>query len=256
MYSVKEDISLGKYVINAQIKTFKKKKIAINPPQFEKTRKRIEKIVSKLAKVSDIPNLPYQVYIFDKPDVANAFCLPGGIIGIYSGIFDPQKGLIDQHNDSEIASVLGHEIAHATMRHVTRRLTSLRGWSVLGSVVSLSIGQSAGQNWQYIFDQAFYTGTSLYMPSYSRKFEREADKVGFYYLAKAGFDPQAAIRIWERAAKKKKEKGKKDKTQFFSSHPASGERANALRAFLNEAYAIQKQSQKRQKIIEDMKREY
>jgi len=235
--------------MKAQIKAFKKKDLQVNPKRYEKTRKRIEKIVKRLAKVSDIPGLPYEVTIFDKKDVANAYCLPGGKIGIFTGIFDKEKGFIDEKNDDQIAAVLSHEIAHATLRHVTRRLTTYSSLGFVGSIISFGVARGVGQNWAYLTSQVFNTGTFLYYPSYSRKHEREADKVGFYYMVKAGFDPQAAIIVWERASIKKQKEGKNDKTQFFSSHPASGERAEYLRSYLGDADEVKK----KQEMVRKMK---
>lgn len=235
MYSWKDDIQLGEQVLEKQLAEFEKKGIAVNPPEQLRLRRRINRIVKKLAKVSDYPSLPYEVHIFDMPEVANAFCLPGGKIGVFTGIFDPEKGLINKKSDDEIAAVLGHEIAHATMRHVTRRLTTYNSLGVLGSIISVGIGQSAGASTQSLFETVFQTGASLYFPSYSRKYEREADKVGFYYLAKAGFDPKAAIAIWARVDKRRKGA----KTSFFATHPSGGERAKNLTRYLQDAYAVQ-----------------
>ena len=234
LYSKKDEIKIGEHYLNAQIKAFKKKGLAVNPKSYEKTRKRIQKIVRRLARVSDMPTLPYEVVIFDKKDVANAFCLPGGKIGIFTGIFDKEKGLIDKGNDSEVAAVLAHEIAHATMRHVTRRLTTYQSFGVLGSIVSMGVGSAAGTNWGNITNQIFTTSGQLYFPSYSRKYEKEADQVGFYYMTKAGFNPKAAIAVWQRAAVKAKKKGK-TKTNFFDTHPHSGKRANTLYGYLEDA---------------------
>ncbi|OVE82039.1 hypothetical protein BVY03_01965 [bacterium K02(2017)] len=237
-YSVNNEIEIGKRYMKKQVDVFNKKKLGVNPNFFAKDKKRIDKIVKRLAAVSDQPDLPFEVTIFDKKDVANAYCLPGGKIGVFTGIFDKQKGLIDLKSDDEIAAVLAHEIAHATMRHVTRRMTTYNSLGILGNLLTIGIGGGAGTNWGYLASQVFNTGTYLFLPGYSRKHEREADKVGFYYMVKAGFDPQAAITVWDRAAKRKKKKGKKSKTNFFASHPASGERADALRAYLNDAKLV------------------
>lgn len=248
-YSLQDEIKIGEKYLEEQKKSFKERKLEVNPPRFENTRKRIQGIVARLAKVSDIPGLPYEVVIFDKPDVANAYCLPGGKIGIFTGIFDKKNGLIDENDDDEIAAVLGHEMAHATLRHVTRQLTTYNSVGLLGNIITLGVGKGLGDNWAYLTQQIFNTGTFLYLPGYTRKHEKEADQVGFYYLAKAGFDEQAAIDVWKRAALEAKKKGK-DKTQFFDSHPASGERAKFLEGFLQDA----KEVKKKQKIIQEIRK--
>lgn len=239
-YSLQDDIAIGERFLKAQKKAFEKKGLAVNPARYEKTRRRIEKIVNRLAKVSDIPNLPYEVVILEKDDVANAYCLPGGKIGVFTGLFDKKEGLIDQNNDDEIAAVLSHEIAHATMRHVTRGLTTYQNVGLISSLLTAGISRGLGQNWGYLARQIFNTGTFLYLPSYSRKHEKEADQVGFYYMARAGFDPKAAIMVWERASQKRREQGQSDKTQFFSTHPASGKRAAFLKGYLDDAYEVKR----------------
>jgi metalloendopeptidase OMA1, mitochondrial len=248
VYSLSDEIKIGEHYLKEQIKAFKKRKLAVNPKEYEPLRKRIQKIVKRLARVSDIPNLPYEVVIFDKKDVANAYCLPGGKIGIFTGIFDKEKGLIDPKSDDEIAAVLGHEMAHATMRHVTRRMTTYRSIGLIGGLVSIGVGRAAGGSWAQLSQQVFNTGSLLYFPSYSRRYEKEADQVGFYYMAKAGFDPKAAIKLWERAAVKSKKKGR-DKTSFFASHPHSGARAKKLKGYLADIEYVKKQ----QRLMKKMK---
>lgn len=253
-YSINDEIKIGEYYMKQQIKAFEKKKIAVNPPQHEKLRTRLTTIVQRLAKVSDIPNLLYEVTIFDKQDVSNAYCLPGGKIGVYTGLFyNGEKSLISDKSDDEIAAVMAHEIAHATMRHATRSATTYNGVGLLGSLVSIGIGQGVGSDWGRTFNQIFQVGTSLTIPSYTRKHEAEADQVGFYYMAKAGFDPQAAINVWQRAAEKAKAKGKSDKTSFFASHPSSGSRAQALQAWYNDALEVQKLQVQQEKIKKKMR---
>lgn len=234
MYSSNDDVQLGEHYMKEQIKEFKKTGVGVDKNKTLKIR--IEKIVKKITAVSDNPNFPYEVHIFDRPDVVNAFCMPGGKIGVFTGLFDKEKGLVNINSDDEIAAVLAHEIAHATMRHVTRRMTTMQGFNIFGAVVSTGVGAGLGESAQQIFGNAFSLGANLYMPSYSRKYESEADRVGFYYMSRAKFDPQAAIDLWKRAAAKGGPNSKT--TDFFASHPANGERAKALQKWLIEAEKI------------------
>ncbi|MBX7148781.1 M48 family metallopeptidase [bacterium] len=246
LYAVDTDIKIGEMVQEQQMKEFKRKKVAIDPPEYAAVKTRIENIVKKIATVSDKPNFPYEVHIYDKPDVVNAYCLPGGKIGVFTGLFSKDKGLINPANDDELAAVLGHEIAHATQRHVTRRASTMQSFGILGAIASVAVGQTVGGEWQQGFDQMVSLGVNLTMPSYSRKFEREADQVGFYYMTKAGYKPEAAIDVWKRAASRKDGKD----YNFFSSHPSNGERASNLEGWLAEAHDIQNN----QKIIEGVKK--
>lgn len=240
LYSLKDDIELGESVQKKQLEAARSSKIAVDPQSQLALKKRIEKIAKRLAQVSDIPDLPYEVHIYDQPDVANAFCLPGGKMGVFTGLFDKKTGLVHEASDDEIAAVLGHEIAHATLRHVTRRMTTAQSAGVLGSILSVGIGSTAGVNSQQLFDQVFSVSASLYFPSYSRKHETEADKVGFYYMSKAGYNPEASVQIWQRLDDKLKTEGKQS-SDFFSSHPSSGKRAEFLRGYLPDAWLVQKQ---------------
>lgn len=274
MYSLGHEIAIGEHFIKQQIKVFEKKKWRVDPPEFAATKARIEKIVKRLAAVSDIPSLPYEVHIFEKADVVNAYCLPGGKIGVFTGLFDTagpgngtagghkrtvepvtgskeHKGLVNEKSDDEIAAVLSHEIAHATQRHVTRRLTTYNSIGLVGNLLTLGVSRGAGENWGDLVGTIFNAGSLLYFPSYSRKYEKEADQVGFYYMVKAGFDHTAAIKIWERAAERAKAKGKKTGTSFFDTHPASGERAELLKAYLPDIAAIKD----RDKMLREMREE-
>ena len=236
LYSLKDDIRLGELVMKAQIKEFKKKGVGVDLPKHRALKRRIERIVRRIAAVSDKPNLPYEVHIFDRPDIANAFVLPGGKIGVFTGLFDREKGLVNKNSDAEIAAVIGHEMSHATLRHITRRITTLQGVGFLGSIATIGIYHGVGPDATYMFRQIFSLGANLYFPSYTRKHEGEADQVGFYYMARAGYDPIAAVTIWKRAAVKKGKKA--DRTSFFASHPASGVRAKTLEVWLPEAQNI------------------
>lgn len=253
MYSMQDEIKLGTQAQDEQQRNFKKKKIAIDPPQHAALKSRIQNIVNRIAKVSDMPFLPFEVHIYDKPKVVNAYCMPGGKIGVFTGLFDKEKGLVNPNSDDEIAAVLSHEIAHATMRHVTRQITTYQGVGFLGGLISLGIGAGAGRQAESVFANVFQTGTGLLMPGYTRAHEKEADRVGFYYMTLAGFDPQAAINIWDRAAKRKKEKGKSDKTSFFDSHPANGDRANYLRGFLGDIETVRAQQKSKTDLHNSMR---
>ncbi len=229
LYSWSDDIKLGESVQKQQLTSAKNQGVKVDGAGTQALQNRIQKIVSRLTKVSDFPKLPYEVHVYDV-DIANAFCLPGGKIGVFTGLFDKKKGLVNLGSDDEIAAVLGHEIAHATLRHTTRRMTTAQGVGVLGAVVSATIGDPNGKA---LFNQAFNISASFAFPSYSRAHETEADKVGLYYMAKAGYNPQAAANIWSRLDKKTK-----DNSDFLASHPSNGKRAAFLTGYLPDANLV------------------
>lgn len=235
LYSLDKDIQIGTYYMERMKSSFKSKGVDLK--KHSALRARIQRIVNKLASHSDRPGLPFEVHIFEAPTVVNAFCIPGGKIGVFTGLFDKSKGLVDIKNDNEIAAILAHEIAHATLRHSTRKATSQQSLSLVGSLLGSVIGEGGSRLGQAAFESMFTLGTTLFLPSYSRKHESEADRAGFYNMAKAKFNPQAAIDVWERAAARNKNP-KKNKSDLFASHPSNGERAKKLRKWLDQANAI------------------
>lgn len=227
-YSIDSDIKLGRYVMAMQLKELSKTKKSYDTKNNKAQLEQIREIVGDIAKVSHYPNFPYESHLADV-DIVNAWCAPGGKIMVYEGLWDPKNGLVTKGNKDELAAVLAHEIAHATARHVTESIsTNLTIYSI-GSVATqaISAGTAQGGN---IFGEIFSQGFNIFVPSYSRKNEYEADRLGLFYMAKAGYNPQAAVRLWARAAKQKK-----DKTSIYASHPASGARANELKKWLPEA---------------------
>ncbi len=234
-YSIDQDVSLGKEVLASQMSSFQKgssngKPVAVDVDQ--KQLARLQNIVDRIARVSHLPTLPYEVHLAELP-VANAWAAPGGKIMVYSGLWDPKTGLVAPDNDDELAAVLSHEIAHATARHVTESISTQMTLGVAGTLASTAIGATGSSMGQNLFGQAFSMGQNIYVPSYSRKNEYEADKIGLFYMAKAGYDPRAAVEVWKRAAVKKG-----GASSIFASHPASGERAKTLEFYLPQAMEI------------------
>lgn len=170
---------------------------------------RLQVIVKRLGAVSDIPSLPYDVRLVTSK-MANAVCLPGGKIIVFSGIWDKKKGFVNQSSDEEIAAVLAHEIAHAALRHWARK-------------------QFAGETKR------------------EAEYETEADLRGMTYLARAGYNPTAMVRIFGRDAAQHHHDGlgnaqvdnlTQEWERVFASHPNSKVRTQTLRAHLSEALDI------------------
>lgn len=235
-YNLNTDVQLGEQVLNAQLQAFRKGQKyqgqTVEVDVDEAQLARIREIVTRVAKVSHLPDLPYEVHLAEIP-VVNAWAAPGGKMMVYSGLWDPEKGLVKKDNNDEIAAVLAHEIAHSTARHVTEAVSTHMTIMMVGTVASSAIsaaGSSLGSN---LFGNFFSYGYNIFAPSYSRKNEYEADRIGLFYMAKAGYDPRAAVRLWEEAAKKKG-----DRTSIYASHPASGDRANTLKKYLPLAIQI------------------
>lgn len=235
LYSLDSESQIGSYVMKMQLKSLKENKKEYDSKRNTDQLELINKIVKDIVAVSHYPNFPYEVHVADVP-VVNAWCAPGGKIMVYEGLWDPKKGLIQKGNRHELAAVLSHEIAHATARHVTEAVSRNVTIMAVGQVASSVIGASSveGAN---LFQQIFSQGFNIFIPSYSRKNELEADKIGLIYMAKAGYDPRAAVAVWKRAAKKRG-----DETSIYATHPTSGIRAKTLEKYLPEALQYYEQA--------------
>lgn len=144
----------------------------------------VETIGQRLAAVSHRPNLKYFFRIVDSPTI-NAFALPGGYIYITRGI------LAYLNSEAELAAVLGHEIGHVTARHSVQQISAAQGANIAASIASVlvpGLQNQAAQGLINVLGGAWLSG-------YGRDHELEADRLGAEYLARAGYDPQAMIRV-------------------------------------------------------------
>ncbi len=159
---------------------------------------------------------PWEIEVFDLPE-ANAFAMPGGKIGVYSGLLDVAR---DQH---QLAAVIGHEIAHVTREHPIAQAN--RGVVTQGAAAVL--GASVGMQQEAV--ALAHIGLTL---PFSRKHESEADEVGLIYMADAGFDPRASITLWKNM---EDQSGSGRPPQFLSTHPAPEDRMDKLIAGMSDA---------------------
>lgn len=165
-------------------------------------------------------------FVLFKDDEPNAFALPGGKVGVNSGLFRVAQ------NEAQLAAVIGHEIAHVTARHSAERMSrdmladlGLAGLAVLGANE-----QAVG-----LVAQAATLGVVL---PFSRDQESEADRIGVIYMAGAGYDPREAIALWQNFAALGGERPPK----FLSTHPDPERRIQRLEALMPEALALYKRS--------------
>jgi metalloendopeptidase OMA1, mitochondrial len=158
---------------------------------------------------------------------ANAFCLPGGKIVVYSGILPYTR------TEASLAAVMGHEMAHAVARHGSQRLlrTSVAQTLLMGA--NYSMGNMDPEQRQMVM-AALGAGAQygVILP-FSRDHETEADEMGLLYMARAGYDPHEAISFWERMSSA----GGTQAPDFASTHPSHARRIQDLRAFLPKAMA-------------------
>ncbi len=156
---------------------------------------------------------------------ANAFCLPGGKIVVYTGILPIAQ------NEAGLATVLGHEMAHATSRHGAQRVLqqSLTQTALTGVAVSLS-DMDYGKQRAVMGALGAGAQFGVLMP-FGREHESEADHIGLIYMARAGYDPHESIRFWERM----EQTGGAQPPEFLSTHPSHGHRIAQLQAWMPEA---------------------
>ena len=164
----------------------------------------------------DAPGWQWETNVITAKDV-NAWCMPGGKIAVYTG-------LIEQLNatDAELAAVMGHEIAHALREHGRERMSQAMGQSIAAGVlgVALGLGEIGQDLTSMVLDVTFG------LPN-SRLHETEADRIGVELAARAGYDPHAAVTLWEKMQKL----GGGQPPQFLSTHPSHESRIRDLQEY-------------------------
>ena len=220
MYTVQDDVKLGQSAMASNLKELKKQGVKINQDPVKLAE--IKQIVDRIVAVSDLPQLPYEVTLVHT-NIVNAAAMPGGQMIVFEGLYNATNALVKDKD--EMAAVLAHEIAHVNCRHSTERLTKLTGLATVAEVMAIIADHNDKSTLATGIRTGFALGTALYIPTYTRADEYEADRVGLFYMAKAGYDPRAAPRIWKRVSE---ERGNKDKASIFATHPSSGDRYKAL----------------------------
>jgi predicted Zn-dependent protease len=183
----------------------------------------IQDTMRRIAAVSDNPQLPYNITLF-QTNIVNAAAAPGGAMMVFQGLYDPKVGLVT--DEDEMAAVIGHEIAHVNCRHVTRQMSIIMPAATIAEIGAQLLSSRDREGAAWILRGVFVAGSTLLIPAYSRSNEDEADKVGTLYMARAGYDPRAAPRIWKRAMERAK--GKHDTTSIFATHPSDKSRYENL----------------------------
>jgi len=188
-------------------------------PQLAMVQRVAKRVVAVAGK--DQPEFEWQVALVDSPEV-NAFCLPGGKIVVYTGIL-PVAG-----SDAGLATVMGHEVAHAIAEHGAERVLREQVSNTAVSVAAGGIAQDAGQYQQIAALLGAGAQVGLKLP-WGRKQETEADQIGLIYMARAGYDPRASVDFWRRMAKVG---GGKGGPEYLSTHPSEQRRVRDLQGWL------------------------
>lgn len=170
----------------------------------------------------------WEFNLIDNDSTVNAWCMPGGKVAFYTGIMPICK------NEKGVAVVMGHEIAHAIANHGRERIS--QGYAAQFGLSAVSIFLGGGSGGPSIPAELIMQGagaaTSLGILAFSRKHESEADKLGLYFMAMAGYDPQVAPKFWERMSENS---GGEAPPEFVSTHPSHDTRIADLNANMPKA---------------------
>lgn len=186
----------------------------------------------------DVANLfEWEVRLVKRDDLVNAWCLPGGKMAVYTGILPVAAG---SNGDFEtgLAVVMGHEIAHATLRHGTRAMTRQMGAQALITAVTIFLG-GAESDKAAMATAAASLAANFSNLSFGRDAELEADRRGLLYMATAGYDPREAVAFWQRM---RAMSGGSQQPEWMSTHPSNENRIKQIQDLLPEVLPVYEQS--------------
>ena len=204
-----------------QAKAAQKKNILITSgPQYERLKTIANRLIPQTAVFrDDTRSWGWGLQLIDSPMI-NATCAPGGRITFYTGIINKLN-----LTDDEIAAIMGHEIAHAVREHGREQVSQALAQNVLSNVALAAAGAGSAQSIDAANQIMQYV---LVLPN-SRQNEKEADAIGLEIAARGGYDPRAAITLWEKMSKESKGK---NPPEFLSTHPSNENRIKELSALM------------------------
>lgn len=211
VFSPAEDVKLG---TEAYEQILAEEKLVTSGPE----KAMVEGVMTRLAAVADDAGYAWEVRLIDNDEMVNAFALPGGKMAVYTGILPICE------DETGLAVVMGHEIGHVVAQHGTERMSRSVGVEFLLGLVDLG-------DYAQLADLALQYGVEL---PFSRHHESEADHIGLVYMARAGYDPRAAVGFWSRM-----NAGGGDRPpELLSTHPSPDTRISRLEELMPEAVRI------------------
>ena len=174
----------------------------------------------------------WAVSLVESPQV-NAFCLPGGKICVYTGILPVAQ------TETGLAVVMGHEMAHATLRHGSERVFQQKQAQTLLTGVNFSLGDMNYGQRRAIMGAIGAGAQYGYLLPFGRDHESEADAIGLRYMAQAGYDPREAVAFWQRMGQASSGQAQ---AEFLSTHPSHETRVNRLKQMMPEALILFQQA--------------
>jgi predicted Zn-dependent protease len=211
----------------------KKSKLSTDTYQVEMVRqtsnriaKAAEAFLSETGQQDKIKNYKWEFNLIEDDKTVNAWVMPGGKAAVYTGI------LAYTQNETGLAVVLGHEVAHALADHGNERMSEALIANMGGMALSVALSTKPQQT-QQLFMTVYGVGANLgFLLPYSRLHESEADRIGLTLMARAGYDPREAIPFWERM---NKQEGSSRPPEFLSTHPAPETRIANIKKYIPEA---------------------
>jgi predicted Zn-dependent protease len=190
----------------------------------------VENYFAKNNLSKELEGYAWEFNVVESPEV-NAWCMPGGKVVVYTGILPITK------DETGLAVVMGHEIAHAVAQHGAERMSQGLLQELGGVALSVALAKEPAET-QNLFYAAYGVGTTVgVMLPFSRTHESEADRLGLIFMAMAGYDPNAAVDFWTRMAA---QKGGAAPPEFLSTHPSDATRIADIKKELPEALSYYK----------------
>lgn len=200
----------------------------------QKIASAVEQYLTQENRLKNIEGFNWEFNLIESKEV-NAWCMPGGKIVVYTGILPITQ------DETGLAVVLGHEIAHAVAHHGNERMSQGLIAQLGGTALQVALARKPQQT-QQLYMTVFGAAANVgYLLPYSRLQESEADYLGLIFMAMAGYDPQAAVPFWERMAAQ----GGSKPPEFMSTHPSDETRAKNLQKNMNEALSYYNNSAKK-----------
>lgn len=197
-------------------------------------QKAVEQYFEEQGQSSYLADYAWEYNLLKDDEMVNAWCMPGGKVAFYTGIMPICN------DELGVAVVMGHEIAHAIANHGSERISNTYAAQTGLSIASIILtGGTAPSVSSEMILQGAGAATSLGILAFSRKHESEADKLGLYFMAMAGYDPQEAPVFWERMSAKS---GGEAPPEFMSTHPSHDTRISDLKKNMPDALEYYRKS--------------
>ena len=195
----------------------------------QRLNEQVTRVGRRIAAATERNDYQWEFKVLEDPQV-NAFCLPGGKVAVYTGMFPMAR------DDAGLAAVLGHEVAHAIARHGGERMSQQLAVEGLTAATAQTLLSGNDPRVTQLVGAALGAGATvgLLLP-WSRAQESEADHLGLIYMAKAGYHPNAARDLWKRMAEGAGGASASSLQQFLSTHPQPATRVTQIEGWIPEA---------------------